>query len=427
MNEIKYGFLDDYPVLKPQWDFERNNALGLFPDRLSYGSNKKVCWQCPVGKCHSWKTAIKERTRVSKNTGCPYCAGKKVCQIDYCNTVKGKRPDLAKPESWDYIKNEGKRPEHYTPKSHQKIYWKCPKGIECHSWKAVIYSRTELRIGCPYCAGKQVCQIDYCNTVKGKYPDLAEPEQWDYVRNEGKRPEHYTPGSHQEIFWLCPTGKIGHAWKATIHNRISRESGCPFCNQSKLEKATQEFLDKIQISYIPQHTETIYPYDFYIPSKSLYIELQGEQHFIYGTYYNTKKINGFGKLINNDLSKFETACDKGNYLSISYLTPLAEIPCILQEVLNLPNKFARQYITKSKFLDFKTPNFKTLEDKQEILVHSWYTYHISCVNAELTIFLFACDCGAIFADGILWEEHTCEFRTTPLKRFETRSVKLRKK
>ena len=59
--------------------------------------------------------------------------------------------------------------------------------------------------------------------------------------------------------------------------------GCPKCRVSKGELAIRNFLDKYNILYIPEKRYTFLSqkirYDFYIPSKELYIEFDGEQHF----------------------------------------------------------------------------------------------------------------------------------------------------
>lgn len=461
-------------MLKSQWNFERNNALGLFPSRFVPGSGKIVWWSCSSGKkCHVWKTQVRNRT--FRGCGCPFCYGTKPCLIDGCNTIKVKRLDLTRefdliknekgPEhytpgsnkrvwwlcssdkkchSWqttvvnralqgsncpfccgrqaclvdgcntikihcpnlvkefDLVKNEGKRPEHYTPGSHKRVWWLCSSGKKCHSWWSRVYHRTQGK-GCIFCCGKQVCLVDGCNTLKIKYPDLA--DQWDMKKNK-KGPEHYTPGSHKKVWWSCSANKE-HSWEASILNRTQHGNGCPFCRQSKLEKATQEFFDKIQISYIPRHKITVYPYDFYIPSKTLFIELQGEQHFMYNAYYNTKRADKFETQIYRDTIKLVTAYAKGSYLSISFLS-LKQIPDILREVLDLDGTFIRQYITRDKYVDLTSAPIIP-ENPHEKLIYFWYTHHISCVNTKNRSILFKCKCGAIFPEGSYLENHGCEF------------------
>ena len=42
-------FIKDNEKLLNEWNYERNNQLGLFPDKLTCGSNKSVWWKC--SKC----------------------------------------------------------------------------------------------------------------------------------------------------------------------------------------------------------------------------------------------------------------------------------------------------------------------------------------------------------------------------------------
>jgi hypothetical protein len=78
-----------------------------------------------------------------------------------------------------------------------------------------------------------------------------------------------------------------------------RGRGCPRCNLSKGESKIREFLHKSNIEYIEQKSfdDCINPltkrklkYDFYIPSRNILIEYDGEQHYrpaYFGTYKQT--------------------------------------------------------------------------------------------------------------------------------------------
>ena len=37
------------PELMSEWDFEKNNALGLFPYNVGPGTIRKAWWKCPKG------------------------------------------------------------------------------------------------------------------------------------------------------------------------------------------------------------------------------------------------------------------------------------------------------------------------------------------------------------------------------------------
>ena len=56
---------ETFPDIAAQWDYELNGDLT--PDSVSYGSNLKVWWKCPV--CgHSYPKKISNRT--SPRKGC---------------------------------------------------------------------------------------------------------------------------------------------------------------------------------------------------------------------------------------------------------------------------------------------------------------------------------------------------------------------
>ena len=54
-----------HPELIPEWS-ERN--LPLTPDKITFGSNKRVWWKGACG--HEWETSVKAR---SKGEKCPIC------------------------------------------------------------------------------------------------------------------------------------------------------------------------------------------------------------------------------------------------------------------------------------------------------------------------------------------------------------------
>lgn len=56
-----------------------------------------------------------------------------------------------------------------------------------------------------------------------QYPEIA--AEWDYELNE-KGPEEYAPHSNAVVNWICIKK---HKWKARINNRVSKHTGCPYC------------------------------------------------------------------------------------------------------------------------------------------------------------------------------------------------------
>ncbi len=137
------NLLTRFPELAAQMDPEKNN--GLRPEAFKYASNKTVVWTCPV--CLS-DYPMRIANRTFNNSGCPYCAGKKI-KVGL-NDLGTTHPALVK--EWDYDRND-KTPQEYTKGSDKKVFWRCSK---CgHSWAAAIFSRSQ-GVGCPACAGKVI-------------------------------------------------------------------------------------------------------------------------------------------------------------------------------------------------------------------------------------------------------------------------------
>ena len=129
-------------------------------------------------------------------------------------------------KEWDYEKNNGEKPEDYTAGSNKFVYWKCSK---CgYSWIDSINHRTQGR-GCPACSGKAV--FKGVNDLATLYPEIV--KEWDYALNGEKKPDMYTAGSDETVYWYCSTCK--KSWSAKIYSRTSGRR-CPVCFGQKVVK-----------------------------------------------------------------------------------------------------------------------------------------------------------------------------------------------
>ena len=63
--------MNSHPDLMKEWDFEKNDKLGINPNTRTANSTNQVWWKCKNG--HEWKALIFKRT---KGEGCPYCNNK---------------------------------------------------------------------------------------------------------------------------------------------------------------------------------------------------------------------------------------------------------------------------------------------------------------------------------------------------------------
>lgn len=130
-----------YPELAAQWDVEKNAPLT--PRQILPCSNKRYWWHCALG--HSYQ--MQPNSRVQRNSGCPYCAGKKV--LVGFNDLATVEPLVA--AQWHESLNGALTPEMVTMGCNKRAWWRCQDG---HVWNALIYSRTgPNKRGCPVCAG----------------------------------------------------------------------------------------------------------------------------------------------------------------------------------------------------------------------------------------------------------------------------------
>lgn len=186
---------------------------------------------------------------------------------------------------WNYEKNNKLNlfPEQISASSSKKVWWKCP--VCQYEWEKSPNNKTYGK-GCPVCANKII--IPGYNDLKTKFPNIA--KEWNYNRNQDKKPENYAPFSTQKVWWLC---EFGHEWETKICNRTNRNRGCPICNAtfktSFPEQAIYFYLLKLFPDAINRYSYKGKEIDVYIPSLKVGIEYNGN-------YFHKDRIN-------NDLSK----------------------------------------------------------------------------------------------------------------------------
>jgi hypothetical protein len=204
-------YIIEYSNLMKEWDWEANNALKLFPDKLTGGSGKKVNWICKKNPKHCWPATIVKRTA---GKGCPYCRGFKVLPEESFGAL---HPKLL--EEW----NDEQDPFTFAPHSNKKVNWKCLKNPK-HVWEAIVNDRVRVRgRGCSYCDGKKVLPEESFGTLHSKLL-----EEW----NDKQDPFTFAPHSNKKVNWKCLKNPK-HCWPATINNRILGK-GCPYCSGQKV-------------------------------------------------------------------------------------------------------------------------------------------------------------------------------------------------
>lgn len=87
------------------------------------------------------------------------------------------------------------------------------------------------------------------------------------------------------------------------HSHLSGQ-GCPYCKKSKGEKKIEDWLQLNNIEYFSQKwfsdcrgIKRPLPFDFWIPSKNMLIEFQGEQH--YKVVYFSRNVDNVQNMIDS--------------------------------------------------------------------------------------------------------------------------------
>ena len=187
-----------HPELIPEWS-ERN--LPLTPDKITFGSNKRVWWKGACG--HEWETSVKAR---SKGEKCPICSGARV--IEGINDLATLKPLLA--QEWSE-KNELK-PTEVSVASHKKIIWKCKHG---HEWEASVKSRTVNGTGCPYCSHNKV--LAGFNDLASQY--IKSKGKWALVREQYKRikNKYLTSNDYNHSSFICYIEAVNNVYNSRKH------------------------------------------------------------------------------------------------------------------------------------------------------------------------------------------------------------------
>lgn len=205
------SFAQVHPELVPEWVEPES---GCSPDKISYGSNKKVIWR---GKCgHEWTATVKNR---GNGSGCPYCSGNRI--LKGFNDLATAFPDLA--AEWSQ-KNHPLFPSDVAVKANRKVWWRCKRcGQE---WQARIADRTDGH-GCPFCAGEKL--IEGINDLAAQHPYLA--AEWGEA-NAPLTPLMVSSKSRRNVWWKCSI--CGYEWRAIINSRVKGQK-CPACEDRRVK------------------------------------------------------------------------------------------------------------------------------------------------------------------------------------------------
>jgi len=295
--------LTEFPHLVKEWHPTKNGELT--PEDFTHGSKKKVWWLCPKG--HTYEAMPNSRT--SRNSGCPYCSGYKICKD---NNLEFLYPNIAK--EWHPTKNGKLTPRDIAPTTSKKFWWLCPKG---HSYKSAASNRTSKnKTGCPYCSGNKVSTD---NSLLFKFPETA--KEWHPTKNGKLTPKDVTTSSTKKVWWSCNNG---HSYETTVNRRTSMKTKCPYCSGRKVgvDNNLRFVHPEIAKEWHPTKNGDLKPESF--------------------TRASTKKVwwlcpkgHSYEATIHNRTAKNPTSCPKcSNQSSIPEIRILSELKWVFDKVVS---------------------------------------------------------------------------------------------
>ncbi|MBE6140105.1 MAG: hypothetical protein E7172_00985 [Firmicutes bacterium] len=357
-----------------EWNYEKNNLIGITPYNITKGAEKKVWWIC--NKCNQSYECFAYSKK--ENVGCPYCSSKIIKKG--LNDIFTKKPNLEK--SWDYNKNNI-NPYTLSISSHKKVWWICNKCNKSFSRKiSDIDSDVVLCKECSISDGavKRVHTIIKNNgSLMDNYPNIA--KEWDYEKNV-ITPDKVTSNSKMKAYWICPNG---HSYQSTLSHRINGRR-CPICSRemsiSFPEKAIVYYISKIEKNIIESFKPDFLSgkeIDIYLPDKNIGIEYDG-----FAWHKNKLRDIEKNNLCNDNNIKLirirENGCPKLDNTSEDYYFEKNENFSNLNEIISriikdLYNVEIEVNIEKDRFEIYKVVNYsikeRSLENMRPDIAREW--------------------------------------------------------
>lgn len=274
-------FATKCPDIIKEWDYSKNQER---PDEVSFRSNKKIWWKCPVcGNNYQMSASSK-----SQGYGCPKCnriyhssfpeqaiyyylkkSGFEV-ENGYRTKWLGKSEiDIYIPSLKLGIEYDGQVWHRNITRDRQKSQLILSQGInlvrirepECPDLgddRVKTFVTDEYTGDGSYINAALKALFRYINdsyytsipetvdavedhtAISASYENLKQskslsanfPElknDWDYEKNNGLLPEQVTGNSHLQVWWKCHI--CGYSWRASVGSR-TRGQGCPACSHT---------------------------------------------------------------------------------------------------------------------------------------------------------------------------------------------------
>lgn len=197
---------------------------------------------------------------------------------------------------------------------YSRIILKC--NIDKYEWNTTYHSFIDNKTGCPKCA--KMAPITQAEA------DMAVHERCNKMRFELIEKFEYKTKKTTKINLKCL--KCGGVWSTTYDGFIGAHKGCPRCRRSILELEIVDMLNKHSIMFKEQFKSKWLGFkavDFFIPSKNIAIECQGEQHFYPVDHFGG--MSKYKKVLRRDVEKF-VGCQNNNIKMLYFAKKSTELP-----------------------------------------------------------------------------------------------------
>jgi very-short-patch-repair endonuclease len=260
---------------KAKYWSDRNEEVK--PSDCAISSGIKRWFDCD--KCHhDFESSL---SNVLKGSWCPYCSGHKLCENPDCNDCfKRSFASHEKAPFWS-VKNKEVKTMDCAISSHKKLWFDCDK---CHHDFESSLSNVLKGRWCPYCSGQKLCENPDCNDCfKRSFASHEKAPFWS-VKNKVK-PRDCGISSGIKRWFDCD--KCSHEFESVLYS-VSNGHWCPHCvnkTETKLFETMLEVYPNIKRQFKAtwckgQTSKRFLPFDFCIPDLEIIIELDGRQHFI---------------------------------------------------------------------------------------------------------------------------------------------------
>jgi very-short-patch-repair endonuclease len=271
-NECQECFYKSFASYEKSKYWSKKNVLT--PRQVFKSSGKKFIFDCECG--HEFESIL---NNISKGIWCPYCDNKSLCNKECHTCFKTSFASHAKSIYWS--KKNVLTPRQVFKSSGKKFIFDCECG---HEFETILSNISTQGQWCLYCCvpSRYLCEKNNCNQCFNK--SFASHEKSKYWSKKNILiPSQVFKYSGKKFIFDC---ECGHEFE-TILSNISHGQWCSIC-KNKTEAKLLEWLKQNfkQFTIVRQkkfewcRNKQRLPFDFYIKELNLIIELDGRQHFI---------------------------------------------------------------------------------------------------------------------------------------------------